>query len=390
MTDAQPTLSDGTVWLTPWRDQDDVALGDFNLDPDHRRWFDQPDPDGDAAARREHGTEVVRRWRREWSDGTSASFALRVAPDGAAIGMAELQPRPRGAANISYAVVPAHRGRGLATRAVRLLSAVGLTRFSYRRIELRCDAENVASRRVAERAGFALEGTEGSGVFEHVAEWRGTTRPELVFARTIDPKAIVRRGYDTIGGDYRTWADAGGSATRSWFLDETLARIPSGAHVLELGCGPGADAAVLASGRQYTGVDISGVMIAMARAACPDETFIDHDLATVDLPASSFDAVVSLYVFGHLPSEEHRWATERVHRWLRPGGVLCASFPTGAGDAVEDEWIGAPMYFGGIGREATLDALRELGFELEIEETRDDTNADMEVESFLWVIARKA
>jgi hypothetical protein len=79
----------------------------------------------------------------------------------------------------------------------------------------------------------------------------------------------------------------------------------------------------------------------------------------------------------------------RVHRWLRPGGVFCASFPRGAGDDTEDDWIGAPMFFGGIGREATISALREVGFELELEEIRDDTNADMHGESFLWVIARK-
>jgi len=206
----------------------------------------------------------------------------------------------------------------------------------------------------------------------------------------MDPKRIVRDGYDTIGSAYRPWAEAGGPETRAWFLNETLARIPKEADVLELGCGPGADAMALAEGRTYTGVDISGVMIAMARAQVPNGTFIEHDLTTLDVPDSSFDAVVSLYVFGHLPANEHVPTIERVHRWLRPGGVFCASFPAGEDDDIEEDWIGAPMFFGGIGHEATVTALRDAGFELELEEVRDDTDADMQGESFLWVIARKA
>jgi RimJ/RimL family protein N-acetyltransferase/SAM-dependent methyltransferase len=389
MTEPQPTLSDGTVWLTPWRPDDDVAIGDFNIDPDHRRWFDQPDPDPDPVARRAHGAEVVRRWERGWIEGIGRTFALREEPNGPAIGMAELQPRPSGAANISYAVVPSHRRRGYATRAVRLLSTAGLTRFGYVRIELRCDTENTASRGVAESAGFSLEGNEPSGVFENVVEWRGTTREERVYARSLDPKQIVRDGYGTIGASYRPWSEAGGGETRAWFLAVSLARIPAGADVLELGCGPGVDALTLAEGRRYTGVDISPVMIAIAREQVPAATFIEHDLASLDLPEGSFDAVVSLYVFGHLPSAEHRPTIERVHGWLRPGGVFCASFPMGADDDVEDDWIGAPMFFGGIGRDATIAALRDGGFDLELEETRDDTDADMQGESFLWVIARK-
>jgi RimJ/RimL family protein N-acetyltransferase/SAM-dependent methyltransferase len=386
----QPTLTDGTIWLTPWRADDDIAIGDFNLDEDHRRWFDQPDVDADPAARRAHGAEVVGRWQQQWADGTSQSFALRDDPYGPALGTAELHARPDGAGNISYSVNPTHRRRGYATRAVRLLSMAGLTRFGYPLIELRCDPENVASRGVAQRAGFTLDRIDTSGVFEHVEEWRGTTRDELVYVHVMDPKQIVRDGYDTIGAAYRPWAEAGGSETRAWFLHETLSRIPEGAEVLELGCGPGAEAVALAEGRTYTGVDISAVMISMARAQVPGATFIEHDFATLDVPDSSFDAIVSLYVLGHLPSNEHGPTIDRVHRWLRPGGVFCASFPMGEDDDIEEDWIGAPMFFGGIGHEATVTALRETGFELDLEEVRDDTDADMQGESFLWVIARKA
>jgi RimJ/RimL family protein N-acetyltransferase len=49
-------------------------------------------------------------------------------------------------------------GHGYATEATRLLVEFALSRLQARRVTLRCDARNNASRRVAERAGFTLEG----------------------------------------------------------------------------------------------------------------------------------------------------------------------------------------------------------------------------------------
>jgi cyclopropane fatty-acyl-phospholipid synthase-like methyltransferase len=97
------------------------------------------------------------------------------------------------------------------------------------------------------------------------------------------------------------------------------------------------------------------------------------------------DAVVSLYVFGHLPPEEHLPTLARAFEWLRPGGLLCASFPTGTDRETEEDFIGVTMYFGGIGREATLAGLEEIGFSIQLSEVRDD-NPDAR---FLWTIARK-
>jgi RimJ/RimL family protein N-acetyltransferase len=180
----QPTLSDGVVWLTPFDVGDGVAIGDFNLDEEHRLWFDQPPVDPDPDARRRHGEEVAERWRRAWATGTELSFAVRLAPDGVAIGMAELQPAAEDGAEISYAIVPVERRRGYAARAVRLLADAGLDRFGFAAIHLRCDVGNVASARTAERAGFTFERIDpGGGVYEHVEAWRGAARGERVYVR---------------------------------------------------------------------------------------------------------------------------------------------------------------------------------------------------------------
>ena len=49
-------------------------------------------------------------------------------------------------------------GHGYATESTRLLADFALSGLQAHRVALRCDARNDASRRVAERAGFSLEG----------------------------------------------------------------------------------------------------------------------------------------------------------------------------------------------------------------------------------------
>ena len=204
-----------------------------------------------------------------------------------------------------------------------------------------------------------------------------------------DPKRIVAEGYDRIGAAYRPWADGLGGEVRRWFLSETLARIPPGSDVLELGCGPGIDAVAFAEGRRYTGIDLSPVMLSLAEQRVPTGVFLQHDLTSTRLPASSFDAVVALYVFGHVPAEEHAPAFAAVFRWLRPGGVFCSSFPLGDEDEIEEDWLGVPMFFGGIGPDATEAGLERVGFSLEVADVKEQIEDDGSTSAFLWVIARK-
>lgn len=59
---------------------------------------------------------------------------------------------------IGYWLGPAHTGRGLATETVAALVRLGFGALRARRMEIRTDARNTASRAVAERCGFLLEG----------------------------------------------------------------------------------------------------------------------------------------------------------------------------------------------------------------------------------------
>jgi len=65
---------------------------------------------------------------------------------------------------ISYWLRTSATRQGYATEAVRLLVDVAYDQLQARRIALTCDQHNIASRRVAEHAGFVLEGTLRSSV----------------------------------------------------------------------------------------------------------------------------------------------------------------------------------------------------------------------------------
>jgi len=55
-------------------------------------------------------------------------------------------------------IAPAARGRGVSARAIELLTRWGFDELGLARLELRIDVMNIASERVAERAGYRRDG----------------------------------------------------------------------------------------------------------------------------------------------------------------------------------------------------------------------------------------
>jgi ribosomal-protein-alanine N-acetyltransferase len=59
---------------------------------------------------------------------------------------------------IHYATHPKFRGKGLTSKAVKLITDYGFKKFKFKRIIGRCRISNKASARVLEKAGYKLEG----------------------------------------------------------------------------------------------------------------------------------------------------------------------------------------------------------------------------------------
>ena len=205
-----------------------------------------------------------------------------------------------------------------------------------------------------------------------------------------DPKTLVARGYDRIALRYAAWKVEGNPAMR--FVRELDALLGDGSDVLELGCGRGVPVArELAKRHHVTGVDVSGAQIALARHHVPEASFVHTDYTELEVAAGSFDAVVAILTLTHVPRDEHAVLLAQIAHWLREGGFLLCSL--GAADmpgAIEEDWLGAPMYFSHYDADTNRGLVRAAGFELLRDEVVTMNEEGHGEATFLWVLAQKA
>jgi RimJ/RimL family protein N-acetyltransferase len=157
-------LTDGIIRLAPLELADAPLVMAWDADPEIQRWFDWP---VGAAGDLDGAERTVRDKQARWASGAELTFAIRAVAGGTGLGWIDLQPRPGGAGNVAYGVLSAFRRRGVAARAVALASRHAFAALGWDPLEIRVAADNLASRAVAERAGFRLdELLLGAGLYE--------------------------------------------------------------------------------------------------------------------------------------------------------------------------------------------------------------------------------
>jgi SAM-dependent methyltransferase len=198
----------------------------------------------------------------------------------------------------------------------------------------------------------------------------------------------VTAGYDRIGDRYREWSHR--SPVRLYWVSWLLGQLAPGKLVVDLGCGPGDPATrMLAERHRVIGVDGSMVQLQLAKQSAPSARLLRADITRLALRSSSVDAVASFYALGHVPSDRHAPLFASIADWLRPGGLLLTSAPLGSGDGLDDNWLGVPMFFGGIGEAATRRAVERCGLRVETWQIADEDEGEGRVVQFLWLVARK-
>jgi RimJ/RimL family protein N-acetyltransferase len=104
---------------------------------------------------------AIESWRIAWrTAGRTRAFAIRDARTNDAVGQCQIRLLDGAIADLSYLVFSPFRGRGYATRAVRLACVYAFQELHVARVELSIEATNVASRQVARRAGFVARKTD--------------------------------------------------------------------------------------------------------------------------------------------------------------------------------------------------------------------------------------
>lgn len=148
-------LGDGVVTLREWIDDDRDALVAIANDETIRRWTRVPSPYTDLDA--ENWFALTRTTR---AAGHQAAFAVVDAGDDELLGSIDLRMNPAdpAIAELGYMVGPRARRRGVATRAVELITEWAFGTLGIERVEILVDPRNEPSVRVAESAGYRREG----------------------------------------------------------------------------------------------------------------------------------------------------------------------------------------------------------------------------------------
>jgi RimJ/RimL family protein N-acetyltransferase len=144
-------LSDGVIRLRPFRAEDAEAIAIACDDPDTAKFI----PGMPSPYTVEDARSYLEICERVWHTRERLPFGI---VDEADRVLGSIDVRLGDVGSIGYQVGREARGRGVATRAVVLLSRWALRDGGVERLELMTHADNLASQRVAEKAGFVREG----------------------------------------------------------------------------------------------------------------------------------------------------------------------------------------------------------------------------------------
>jgi RimJ/RimL family protein N-acetyltransferase len=162
-------LRDDEVVLRPWNEDDVAALVSACNETEIRRYIPlipRPYTEADALA-------FI---RGEATPDLHESLAITL--DGSLVGAIGMTTNSSRSASIGYWCAREARGRGLTTRALRLICRYALEELELERLELFTDPDNTASQRVAEKVGFQREGVLRS----HLVHPDGRRRDSVMFS----------------------------------------------------------------------------------------------------------------------------------------------------------------------------------------------------------------
>lgn len=197
-------------------------------------------------------------------------------------------------------------------------------------------------------------------------------------------------GFDAIGGRYdEVFPHKDGQERATGAL---LARLGGGAEVLDVGCGTGRPTAarLAGAGCRVTGIDISPVMLELARRSVPGATFLRRDVLDAG-ELGPFDAAVAFFSLLMLPRERIVAALETLRGLLRPGGWLALGMVEADLDDVTLPFLGVPLRLTGWPRDRLREVVTGAGFRIDAEDTASYAPAapDAPPEVQLFLLAQR-
>ena len=183
--------------------------------------------------------------------------------------------------------------------------------------------------------------------------------------------AATRDSYDATAAEY---ADMVSSDIEGRSLDRALlAAFAELVHaggprpVADVGCGPGRITVVLHQlGLDAFGIDLSPMMVELARRTHPQLRFEVGSMLALDLPDASLGGLLAYYSIIHIPRQRRPEVFAEFHRVLAPGGPLMLAYQVGDDTRHLDEAFGkaVDLDFHRQQPHEVAELIRHAGFEL--------------------------
>jgi SAM-dependent methyltransferase len=169
-----------------------------------------------------------------------------------------------------------------------------------------------------------------------------------------------------------------------------IGQLRGGARILDAGCGTGLPTArqLLDAGFAVTGIDISEVMLTLARRNVPEADLRRLDLSEAGPELGRFDAVVAFFSLLMMPRAEIPAALARLRGVLVRGGLLVLGMVEADVDDVPIDFLGLPVRVTGYPRDELAHVVASAGFEIlhasDLSYAPASTQAPPEVQLFLY------
>jgi len=156
-----------------------------------------------------------------------------------------------------------------------------------------------------------------------------------------DDNAATLRTYERAAQLYRERSAR--TALDDGLVELVTAHAPAGARVLEIGSGPGFDAAVLEHrGFSVRRTDATAAFVEMLRAQGHQADLLDIRTDDVGGP---YDVVFAQAVLLHIDRVELAGVLARLAAAVRPGGLLAISLKEGDGEEWSSHKVELPRHF---------------------------------------------
>lgn len=195
--------------------------------------------------------------------------------------------------------------------------------------------------------------------------------------------------YDALGIGYETaYANLFDQHTALAWLQTQLSPA---SRVLDIGCGTGKPVTTTLTGLGHavTGLDVSSEMVRLARLAAPSATIEQTDVRFYEAEAGSYDAVCAFFALFHMPRSAIRATIEKVHRWLKPGGVFVLATVPGDWEDATHQWMRRDVLETTMPMADYLSAIKESGFEIVRWSLAPHRVSEEEIEDHLFIHVRK-